>query len=76
MLTRRGLLDFPLPIGAKGTRLKFRREDIESWNSRVGNIPVQQPTAEVETPTERRRQAGRVARGLKEIGVNIKQKGG
>ena len=71
MLTRRGLLDFPMPIGSKGSRLRWRKEDLESWSSRVGNIPEQQPATEVETPTARRQRDDKVARELKKLGLNI-----
>jgi len=40
-LTRRGECDFPLSISPKGYKLRFRREDIENWQSRVGNISPQ-----------------------------------
>jgi predicted DNA-binding transcriptional regulator AlpA len=73
-LSRRGGLDFPMPIGAKGSRLRWRREDVEAWNSRIGNgTPPQEQLPE--TPAEQRRQADKVSRGLQKIGVNINKKG-
>ena len=39
MLTRRGAYDLPLPISPKRSQLRWRREDIETWNSCIGNVP-------------------------------------
>ena len=75
MLSRRGSLDFPMPVGAKGSKLRWRREEVEAWNSRIGNeVPLQEQPAE--TPAERRRQNEAVAKRLEKLGVTIKQKGG
>jgi predicted DNA-binding transcriptional regulator AlpA len=41
MLSRRGTFDFPMPITAKGGLLRWRKEDIEAWSSRIGNEPEQ-----------------------------------
>jgi len=74
MLSRRGFLDFPPPIGAKGSKLRWRREDIERWNSAIGNVPTQ-PAAEIETPSGRKRQNEKVAKGLEKLGITIYKKG-
>jgi predicted DNA-binding transcriptional regulator AlpA len=75
MLTRRGLLDFPMPLGAKGSQLKFRRSEILAWKSSVGNEPTQPVTIEtIETPAERKKQNAKVARGLEKLGITPTRK--
>jgi len=39
--TRRGLYDFPMPISPKRSKLRWRKSDIENWNSQIGNVPAQ-----------------------------------
>ena len=41
MLSRRRAFDFPMPITAKGGLLRWHKEDIEAWSSRIGNEPEQ-----------------------------------
>jgi predicted DNA-binding transcriptional regulator AlpA len=41
MLSRRGTLDFPLPLSPKGSQLRWRKEEIEQWNSSIGNTAEQ-----------------------------------
>jgi len=41
MMSRRGRFDLPMTISPKGCRLLWRREDIENWQSRIGNEPTQ-----------------------------------
>ena len=41
MLARRGEHDLPLPISPKRSQLRWRKEDIETWNSSIGNDILQ-----------------------------------
>jgi predicted DNA-binding transcriptional regulator AlpA len=47
MQTRRGTFDLPMPITAKSGLLRWRKEDIETWSSQIGN--------EIKPPTEQPR---------------------
>ena len=76
MLSRRGILDFPMSINPKGCRLLWRRDDIIAWRSKIGNIPPEQPDElKIETPAERKTKDAKVAKGLAKMGVNFTKKG-
>lgn len=51
--SRRGEMDFPLPVLPKGSVLRFRKSDIDNWKSSIGNTqPVVTPPS-IETPAAR-----------------------
>ena len=74
MLTRQGRGDLPFPVSPKGCRLLWNREDIVGWRSQIGNVPTP-PAVEIETPSERKRQNEKVAKGLEKLGITTQKKG-
>ena len=76
MLSRRGALDFPMPVSPKGNHLRFRKEDILSWGSKIGNMPPEQPAElKIETPAEQKCKNAKVSKDLAKMGVIFNKKG-
>lgn len=76
MLSRRGVLDFPMPVSPKGCHLRFRREDILAWGSKIGNMPPEQPAElKIETPAEQKCKNAKVSKDLAKMGVIFNKKG-
>jgi len=64
MQARAGVSDFPLPVSPKGKHLRWRREDILEYQSRIGN---ERAMPKAMSPAKRKERQAAVMRELAEL---------
>ena len=64
MQARAGVSDFPLPVSPKGKKLRWRREDIVNYQSRIGNDRASPASV---SPAKRKEHQAQVMRELEAL---------
>jgi hypothetical protein len=64
MQARAGISDFPLPVSPFGKKLRWRREDILDYQSRIGNERAKPASV---SPAKRAKRQAQVMRELEEL---------